>query len=44
MVLGVIVKLRLDGVVAANMQLIAGGVVLDHSTLTGGSLPIKGGA
>ncbi|MDE2229586.1 MAG: HAD-IC family P-type ATPase [Alphaproteobacteria bacterium] len=40
---GDIVKLSLGGVVAADMRLIAGSVLLDHSTLTGESLPVEGG-
>jgi H+-transporting ATPase len=40
---GDVVKLSLGGVVAADMRLIAGSVLLDHSTLTGESLPTEGG-
>jgi H+-transporting ATPase len=41
---GDIVKLSLGGVVAADMRLIEGDVLLDQSMLTGESLPIEGGA
>jgi H+-transporting ATPase len=40
---GDIIKLSLGGVVAADTRLISGSVLLDHSTLTGESLPIEGG-
>ena len=41
---GDIVKLSLGGMVAADVRLIEGNVLLDQSTLTGESLPIDGGA
>jgi len=40
---GDIVKLSLGGVVAADMRLVEGDVLLDQSMLTGESLPIEGG-
>lgn len=40
---GDIVKLSLGGMVAADVRLIEGNVLLDQSTLTGESLPIEGG-
>jgi H+-transporting ATPase len=40
---GDIVKLSLGAVVPADALLISGGVLLDHSTLTGESLPIEAG-
>jgi len=44
LVLGDVVKLSLGGVVAADMRLISGGVLLDQSMLTGESVPIEAGA
>jgi H+-transporting ATPase len=41
---GDVVKLSLGGVVAADMRLVAGEVLLDQSMLTGESLPIEAGA
>jgi H+-transporting ATPase len=41
---GDIVKLSLGGVVAADVRLIAGSVLLDQSMLTGESVPIEAGA
>jgi H+-transporting ATPase len=41
---GDIVKLSLGGMVAADVRLIDGNVLLDQSTLTGESLPIEGAA
>lgn len=43
LVLGDVVKLSLGGVVAADMRLISGGVLLDQSMLTGESVPIEAG-
>ena len=40
---GDIMKLSLGGMVAADVRLIEGNVLLDQSTLTGESLPIDGG-
>ena len=44
LVQGDLVKLSLGGVVAADMQLLNGSVLLDQSMLTGESLPIEAGA
>ncbi len=44
LVCGDIVKLSLGGVVAADVHLIGGSVLLDQSMLTGESLPIEAGA
>jgi H+-transporting ATPase len=41
---GDVVKLSLGGVVAADMRLTSGNVLLDHSMLTGESVPIEAGA
>ena len=41
---GDVIKLSLGGVVPADVRLIEGAVMLDHSMLTGESLPIEGGA
>jgi H+-transporting ATPase len=41
---GDLVKLSLGGVVAADVQLITGEVLLDQSTLTGESVPVESGA
>ena len=41
---GDIIKLSLGGMVAADVRVIAGDVLLDQSTLTGESLPIEGTA
>ena len=41
---GDVVKLSLGGVVAADVKLIAGEVLLDQSTLTGESVPVEAGA
>jgi H+-transporting ATPase len=41
---GDVVKLSLGGVVAADMRLVSGNVLLDHSMLTGESVPIEGAA
>ncbi|SDG21045.1 HAD-IC family P-type ATPase [Paraburkholderia phenazinium] len=41
---GDVVKLSLGGVVAADMRLISGNVLLDHSMLTGESVPIEASA
>ncbi len=41
---GDVVKLSLGGVVAADVRLTAGGVLLDQSMLTGESVPIEAGA
>jgi H+-transporting ATPase len=41
---GDVVKLSLGGVVAADVQLVAGEVLLDQSMLTGESVPIEAGA
>src|SRR5580658_6943240 len=41
---GDVVKLSLGGMVAADVRLVEGNVLLDQSTLTGESLPIEGGA
>jgi H+-transporting ATPase len=41
---GDVVKLSLGGVVAADVHLIAGEVLLDQSMLTGESVPIEAGA
>jgi H+-transporting ATPase len=41
---GDVVKLSLGGMVAADVRLIEGNVLLDQSTLTGESLPIEGAA
>ncbi|MFM0209525.1 HAD-IC family P-type ATPase [Paraburkholderia sediminicola] len=41
---GDVVKLFLGGVVAADMRLTSGNVLLDHSMLTGESVPIEAGA
>lgn len=38
-----IVKLSLGTIVGADVRIIAGDVLLDHSTLTGESLPVEGG-
>lgn len=40
---GDVVKLSLGGIVGADVRLIEGEVLLDHSMLTGESLPIEGG-
>jgi H+-transporting ATPase len=40
---GDLVKLSLGSVVAADVRLVEGDVLLDHSMLTGESLPIEGG-
>lgn len=40
---GDIVKLSLGGIVAADVRLLDGLILLDHSMLTGESLPIEGG-
>src|ERR1019366_1318291 len=44
LVRGDLVKLSLGGVVAADVHLIGGSVLLDQSMLTGESLPIEAGA
>ena len=44
LVIGDLVKLSLGGVVAADVHLIDGSVLLDQSMLTGESLPIEAGA
>jgi H+-transporting ATPase len=44
LVCGALVKLSLGGVVAADVHLIDGSVLLDQSMLTGESLPIEAGA
>lgn len=41
---GDVVKLSLGGFVAADMRLTSGNVLLDHSMLTGESVPIEAGA
>lgn len=41
---GDVVKLSLGGVVAADMRLLSGNVLLDHSMLTGESVPIEASA
>ncbi|KAA0087586.1 HAD family hydrolase [Paraburkholderia sp. T12-10] len=41
---GDVVKLSLGGVVAADMKLVSGNVLLDHSMLTGESVPIEAAA
>jgi len=41
LVTGDVVKLSLGGVVAADMQLVSGNALLDHSMLTGESVPIE---
>lgn len=41
---GDVVKLSLGGVVAADMKLISGNVLLDHSMLTGESVPVEAAA
>jgi H+-transporting ATPase len=41
---GDLVKLTLGGVVPADVQLIAGNILLDQSMLTGESLPVEAGA
>lgn len=41
---GDVVKLTLGGVVAADVKLTAGNVLLDQSTITGESVPIEAGA
>jgi|HubBroStandDraft_1064217.scaffolds.fasta_scaffold00095_25 H+-transporting ATPase len=41
---GDVVKLTLGGVVAADMHIVAGEVLLDQSMLTGESMPIEAGA
>lgn len=41
---GDLVKLSLGSIVGADMRIVTGEVLLDHSTLTGESLPIEGGA
>ncbi|WP_408186278.1 MULTISPECIES: HAD-IC family P-type ATPase [Paraburkholderia] len=41
---GDVVKLSLGAVVAADMRLLAGGILLDQSMLTGESVPIEAGA
>jgi H+-transporting ATPase len=43
LVVGDIVKLSLGGVVAADVRLLEGSVLLDQSMLTGESVPIEGG-
>ncbi|MHB8432308.1 MAG: HAD-IC family P-type ATPase [Candidatus Tyrphobacter sp.] len=44
LVRGDIIKVSLGGVVAADARLLQGEVLLDHSMLTGESVPIEGGA
>jgi H+-transporting ATPase len=44
LVRGDVVKLSLGGVVAADVHLVSGSVLLDQSMLTGESLPIEAGA
>ncbi len=44
LVAGDVVKLSLGSVVAADVRLLAGNVLLDQSTITGKSLPIEAGA
>src|ERR1035438_1043064 len=44
LVIGDLVKLSLGGVVAADVRLVEGSVLLDQSMLTGESLPIEAGA
>jgi H+-transporting ATPase len=44
LVVGDVVKLSLGGVVAADMRLTGGSVLLDQSMLTGESVPIEAGA
>ena len=41
---GDVIKLSLGGVVAADVRLLSGEVLLDHSMLTGESVPIEAGA
>lgn len=41
---GDVVKLSLGGVVAADMKLVSGNVLLDHSMLTGESVPVEAAA
>lgn len=41
---GDVVKLSLGGIVAADVRIVAGEVLLDHSMLTGESVPIEAGA
>jgi H+-transporting ATPase len=41
---GDVVKLSLGAVVAADVRIVEGSVLLDQSTLTGESIPIEGGA
>lgn len=40
---GDLIKLSLGGIVPADVRIIAGGVLLDQSMLTGESLPVEGG-
>ena len=44
LVVGDVVKLSLGSVVAADMQLISGSILIDQSMLTGESLPVEAGA
>jgi H+-transporting ATPase len=44
LVAGDVIKLSLGGVVAADVRLLDGGVLLDQSMITGESLPVEAGA
>jgi H+-transporting ATPase len=44
LVAGDIVKLSLGSVVAADVRLLSGSILVDHSMLTGESLPVEAGA